>query len=189
MSAKKRTYVEVGKLVTSAVCIALCYVLPFLTGQIPEIGGMLSPMHIPVFICGFICGPTYGAVVGAVSPLLRSLTLHMPPLLTALAMAFELAAYGLLTGLLYPLFVKILKKNTHLPAILVSMLIAMVLGRLVGGAAKACVMGIQGNEYGLQAFIAAYFTGTAVGAVIHLIVVPAVTIALEKARLSPSHLD
>ena len=30
--------------------------LPFLTGQIPQIGAMLSPMHIPVLLCGFLCG-------------------------------------------------------------------------------------------------------------------------------------
>ena len=73
---------------------------------------------------------------------------------------------------------------THLPAMLVAMLIAMVAGRIAGGAAKACVMGINGNPYTFQAFIAAYFTGTAVGAVIHLIIVPAVALALEKAGLS-----
>ena len=66
-----------------------------------------------------------------------------------------------------------------------AMLIAMVAGRIAGGAVKACVMGFQGNGYTFQAFIAAYFTGTAVGAVIHLIVVPAIALALEKAKLSP----
>ena len=38
------------KLVYSAMCLALCLVLPFLTGQIPEIGSMLLPMHIPVLL-------------------------------------------------------------------------------------------------------------------------------------------
>ena len=42
------------KLIYSAMCLALCLVLPFLTGQIPEIGKRLSPMHIPVFLCGFL---------------------------------------------------------------------------------------------------------------------------------------
>ena len=45
--------------------------LPFLTGQIPQIGSALSPMHIPVLLCGFICGWPYGLIVGliAASPL------------------------------------------------------------------------------------------------------------------------
>ena len=38
------------KLVYSAMCLAICLVLPFLTGQIPEIGSMLLPMHIPVLL-------------------------------------------------------------------------------------------------------------------------------------------
>ena len=37
-------------MVYAAVCLALCMVLPFLTGQIPQIGSALSPMHIPVLL-------------------------------------------------------------------------------------------------------------------------------------------
>ena len=42
-------------MVLAALLLALAIVLPFLTGQIPEVGGMLLPMHIPVLLCGFIC--------------------------------------------------------------------------------------------------------------------------------------
>ena len=34
------------KITLSAFFIAVAYVLPFLTGQIPQIGSMLCPMHI-----------------------------------------------------------------------------------------------------------------------------------------------
>ena len=51
---------KLRRLVFAAVCLALAYVLPFLTGQIPEIGSRLCPLHIPVLLCGFICGPWYG---------------------------------------------------------------------------------------------------------------------------------
>ena len=44
------------RLTTTAMLLALGLVLPFLTGQIPQIGRMLCPMHIPVFLCGLICG-------------------------------------------------------------------------------------------------------------------------------------
>ena len=40
----------------SAMFIALALVLPFFTGQIPQIGSMLLPMHFPVFLTGLICG-------------------------------------------------------------------------------------------------------------------------------------
>ena len=75
--------------------LALAYVMPFLTGQIPQVGSMLCPMHIPVLLCGFFCGAPWGLAVGFVAPLLRSFTLGMPPMFpTAFCMAFELAAYG-----------------------------------------------------------------------------------------------
>ena len=40
------------KLTFSALYLAIALVLPFITGQIPEIGAMLSPMHIPVLLEG-----------------------------------------------------------------------------------------------------------------------------------------
>ena len=82
-------------------------VLPFLTGQIPQFGSMLLPMHIPVLLCGFVCGWPFGLVVGLITPVLRSLMFGMPPMFpVAVAMAFELAAYGFMTGLLYKLLPK-----------------------------------------------------------------------------------
>ena len=172
------------KLVVTALLLAVGLYLPFLLGQTEVLGQTISPLHIPALLCGLTCGWGWGAALGAVLPLMRSLLFGMPPMPVAIPMAFELAVYGAVTGLLYPLFLKLLKKDNHLPAMLVSMIAAMILGRMVGGAAKAVVMGVQGNAYTCQTFIAAYFTGTAVGAVIHLIVVPAVALALEKAGLS-----
>lgn len=89
---------NVHNLVLAAMFLALALVLPFLTGQIPQIGGMLLPMHLPVFLCGLICGWRYGAVVGFVAPLMRMALFGMPPLVAAVAMAFELAAYGGIAG-------------------------------------------------------------------------------------------
>ena len=93
-------------LTLAAMCLALAIVLPFLTMQIPQIGQALSPMHIPALLCGFICGPFWGAAVGFVAPLLRHLMFGMPPLMTAIAMAFELAAYGFFAGLFYKILPK-----------------------------------------------------------------------------------
>ena len=91
----------VRNLTFSSMFLALCMVLPFLTGQIPQIGAMLSPMHIPVLICGFVCGPLWGMIVGAIAPVLRSVLFGMPKLFpSAVCMMFELAAYGAAAGLL-----------------------------------------------------------------------------------------
>ena len=87
------------KLTLSALFLALGLVLPLITGQIPQIGKMLLPMHIPVLLCGMVCGWPYGLAVGAVMPLLRGLLFGMPVLYpTGIGMAFELAAYGAVIG-------------------------------------------------------------------------------------------
>jgi len=172
------------KMVASSLLLAVGLYLPFLLGQTEVLGQSISPLHIPALLCGLTCGWGWGAVLGAVLPILRTFLFGMPPMPAAIPMAFELAVYGAATGLFYPLFTRLLKKSGRLPAMIASMLIAMILGRIVGGAAKAVMMGFQGSAYTFQTFIAAYFTGTAVGAVIHLIIVPAVALALEKAGLS-----
>jgi len=82
-----RSSVQIRKLTYSALYLAIALVLPFLTGQIPEIGSMLCPMHIPALLCGFVCGWPWGLAVGFVSPLLRSLLFGMPTAYTAAAMA------------------------------------------------------------------------------------------------------
>ena len=93
---------HIKRLALSAVLLAIGLVLPFLTGQIPEIGSMLLPLHLPALICGFVCGWGWGMAVGFILPLLRSLLFGMPPMIpTALCMAFELAAYGAAAGVLY----------------------------------------------------------------------------------------
>ena len=42
-------------LALTAMFIGIGLVLPFLTGQIQQIGNMLLPMHLPVMLCGLIC--------------------------------------------------------------------------------------------------------------------------------------
>ena len=46
MSSKNKIY----RMVLAAMFLALSMILPFLTGQIPQIGGALCPMHIPAFV-------------------------------------------------------------------------------------------------------------------------------------------
>ena len=77
---------KITNLVYAAVCLALCLVLPFLTGQIPQVGNALCPMHIPVLLAGFLCGPWWALAVGLVAPLLRHTLFLMPPLMTTTAL-------------------------------------------------------------------------------------------------------
>jgi len=171
---------KVLKMVLAAMFLALAYVLPFLTGQIQEIGSMLCPMHIPVLLCGFICGWPWGIVVGFSAPLLRSMILTMPPFFPkAVCMAFELATYGAIAGILY----KVLPKKKS--SIYVSLLIAMVAGRLVWGAAMFICLGIQGGNFGWSAFLAGAVMEAIPGIIIQIILIPVLVMALEKAGKGP----
>ena len=168
----------IKKLVYAALCLALCMVLPFLTGQIPEIGSMLCPMHIPVLLCGFICGGPWGMAVGLVAPVLRFAVFGMPPLFpTGLAMAFELAAYGLFSGLLYKWLPK---KNIN---VYVALIASMLLGRLVWGGIMSLIAGVSEVQFGTDAFIAGAFVNAIPGIICHIVIIPVIVIALKKAKL------
>lgn len=173
--SKNKTILNI---VLSAIFLALAYVMPFLTGQIPEIGSMLCPLHIPVILCGFICGWKWGLVVGFVAPLFRSLTLGMPPLYpTAFCMAFELATYGVVAGLCYQ-FLPNKKIYTY-----VALIIAMILGRVVWGVAMLICLSISGAGFTFAAFISGAIVNALPGIIIQIILIPIIVIALEKVKL------
>ena len=168
---------KILKMVFAAIFLALSYVLPFLTGQIPEIGSMLCPMHIPVLLCGFICGWPWGLAVGFVAPLLRSLTLGMPPLFpTALCMAFELATYGLVSGIIHNLLPR--KK----PYIYCTLITTMIVGRLVWGTAMFICMGINGGSFTFAAFIAGAITNAIPGIIVQLVLIPVFVMLIENTK-------
>jgi len=171
----------VRNLTSSAVCLALCMVLPFLTGQIPEIGSALSPMHIPVLLAGFLCGPWWAAAVGAVAPLLRHAIFGgMPPLMTAIAMTFELLAYGLLTGLLYRL------QPRKMSSVYIALITAMIGGRVVWGVAQVVILGLTDNAFGWAAFWAGAVTNAIPGIIVQLLLVPILVVALQRAHILAS---
>ena len=163
------------KMILSALFLALAYIMPFLTGQIPQIGSMLCPMHIPILLCGFICGWQWGLAVGFIVPLFRSLKLGMPPLFpTALCMAFELAIYGLVAGLLHKLFPK--KK----PYIYCSLIIAMLVGRIVWGIMMFIFVGINGGTFTFSTFLAGAFVNAWPGIIVQILLIPPLVMVLES---------
>lgn len=172
-------------LTLGALFLALGLVLPFVTGQIPQIGSMLLPMHLPVFLCGLICGWQYGALVGAVTPLLRSVLFGMPPLFpTATAMAFELLTYGLVTGLLYSRF-----RRQGMAALYCSLLAGMAAGRLVWVCVQGLLLGLGGSAFTLQMFLAGALLNAVPGIVLQLVLIPAVMVALDRTGLVPYRRD
>ncbi len=169
-----KTRSHLHNLTRAALFLAVAFVLPFLTGQIPEIGAMLCPLHIPVLLCGFICGAPWGLAVGFVAPLLRSLILGMPPMFpTAACMALELAAYGATAGLMHHLLPR--KKGY----IYLSLLTAMVVGRLVWGAAMLLCLGIQGDPFTWTAFLAGAVTNAIPAIILQIVLIPVLVMLWE----------
>ena len=170
---------RIRKLTFSALYLALALVLPFITGQIPEIGAMLSPMHIPVLLCGFVCGWQWGLAVGLIAPMLRSVLFGMPTMYpTAIAMTFELAVYGAVSGILY----KLLPRKTW--SIYVSLILAMIAGRIVWGAARFVLAGLSHSEFPMSAFLAGAVLNAIPGIILHIVLIPILVMVLEKAKLT-----
>ena len=170
---------HIRKLTYSALCLALALVLPFLTGQIPEVGSMLCPMHIPALLCGFLCGGPWGLAVGGIAPILRSLLFSRPPMFSAIPMAFELAAYGAVAGILYR------RLPRRKGRIYISLIVAMIAGRLVWGVVQVVMMGVKGSAFTMEAFLAGAITTAIPGIILQLVLIPAVVVALEKAKMIP----
>ena len=134
---KKRLSGYIQNLVIAAMLMAVGIVLPFFTGQIPQVGNMLLPMHLPVLACGLICGWQYGGIVGFVLPLFRYALFGTPPMPNGVAMAFELAAYGAISGFLYNR-----SKWQCVVALYRSLIIAMLGGRVIWGIVRVVMLGI-----------------------------------------------
>ncbi len=171
------THQRILRLVYSSLFLGVAYLLPFLTGQIPRIGMMLCPMHIPVLLCGFLCGWPWGLAVGLIAPLLRSLTLGLPMLFPqAFCMSLELAAYGFVSGLAYRLLPR---KRICLYG---SLALAMIVGRLVWGAAMFLCMGLAGGHFGMMAFLSGAFAKAIPGIVLQIVLIPPIVEQIMRAR-------
>jgi thiamine transporter ThiT len=169
---------NIKKLTSAGICLALCLVLPFFIGQIPQLGMALSPMHIPVLLAGFICGWPYGLIVGFVAPLLRSVLFGMPALFpNAVAMSFELAAYGFSAGILY----RLLPKKTY--HIYTALIISMLTGRIIWGITNFILAFLFGIEFSFNMFLSGAFITAIPGIIFHIIIIPVIVIAMKKAGL------
>ena len=156
--------IKTKRLVLSAMLLCMGLVLPFLTGQIKEIGDSLLPMHIPVMLCGIMCGYSYGATVGLLLPFLRSVCFGMPPLYpNAVWMAAELLTYGLVIGLIYK------KLTKSLPCLYISIVASQICGRIIWGLTKAILLGFDGKAFTFAMFIGGGFVDAIPGIILQLL--------------------
>ena len=173
------TSMRIRRLTYAALYLAIAMVLPFITGQIPEIGSMLCPMHIPALLCGFMCGWPWGLAVGFIAPLLRSVLFGMPTLFPgAVSMAFELAVYGGMAGYLYH---RLPRKKGVVYAVLI---LSMIAGRVVWGAVRVILAGLSDSAFTWALFLAGAVTNAIPGIILQLVLIPVLVIAMERAGLS-----
>jgi len=170
---------NIRKMTLAAMFLAIGQVLPFITGQIPQIGVMLSPMHFPVLLCGMVCGWQYGGLVGFICPLLRSILFGMPRMYpNAVGMAFELCTYGIVSGLILAKF----EKKT-IPNIYIALITAMLAGRVVWGIAQTLLLSGSSSPFTFQAFLAGGFLNAIPGIIAQLILIPLIMRALVQGGL------
>ena len=169
---------QIKRLVLSAVCAALCVVVPMVFHAIPNGGAMFLPMHIPVLLCGMICGWPLGLACGAIGPLLSSLITGMPATAALPGMMVECAVYGAVAGLL----LKYIRTGNRYADLYISLIPAMLLGRVISGIFKALILtpGLS-----LTAWATASFVTGLPGIAIQLVLVPILVLGLERAKLIP----
>ena len=169
-----------ARMALCGVLAALAVALMFLGGTVPFASiacpVLASLVLIPVY-CE--CGWKWGLLVGFVTPLLRSVLFGMPPMVpTALAMAFELAAYGALAGVCYS------RWHGGVKGVYLSLLAALVGGRLVWGLVSIPIYGLLTEQaFTLAAFWMGGFVNAWPGIVLQIVLIPAIVLALEKAKL------
>lgn len=167
----------VKKSIITAVCLALCVVLPQAFHAVGA-GTVFLPMHIPILLCGLICGAPYGLLCGAAGPVLSHLFTKMPPMEMLPSMMVECAVYGLVAGIMM-----LVKTRKVYGDLYLSLICAMLAGRIVAGITKALIFNF--GAYSMSAWIASSFVTSWPGIVIQIVLIPTIVFALMKARLIP----
>lgn len=173
----KMSYVK--KMVYTAICAALCVVLPMAFHAVQNAGQIFLPMHIPVLLCGLICGWPFGLVCGILGPVLSSLLTSMPPAAMLPSMAIECAVYGCVTGIM----MRFIRTKQPIADLYISMITAMAAGRVLAGLAKAWFLAPGTPPF---AWVTTSLAAGIPGIVIQLILIPLVVFTLAKARLIPA---
>lgn len=164
-------------LVFTALCVALCAVLPMAVHSVPNAGSVILPMHIPVLLCGLACGPLWGLACGVLGPIVSSITTGMPGPAYLPSMILELAAYGLVAGLI----IRLVRTGKPIVDLYIALLVAMLAGRVLYGVMNALIF--RAGAYSLPVWLTSAFVTGLPGIAIQLVLLPGVVVGLRKARL------
>ena len=170
---------QVKRAMITAVCIALCVVLPMAFHSIQNAGAIFCPMHIPVLLCGLLVGWPYGLLCGLAGPLLSSLLTGMPATEVLPSMMAELAVYGLVTALV----MRLVHTGRLYGDLYIALCCAIPCGRIVAGVVKALTF--PAGSWSMAAWVSANILISWPGTLIQLALLPTLVVALTKARLVP----
>lgn len=174
--------IHLRKSMITAICMALCVVLPLAFHLIPDGGTLFSPMHLPVLLCGLVCGWQYGLLCGLLGPVLSSFITGMPGIGYLPTMMIELALYGLISGLL----IKLLHTGRKMTDIYLSLVSAMIIGRIITGVVRAFLF--APGSLSIQIWATSYFISCLPGIIVQLILLPILYHVLEQANLLPEQI-
>ena len=174
---------NVKKMIITAVCIALCVIVPMAFHVFPNGGKIFTPMYIPVLLCGLICGTPYGIICGVLGPIFSSVLTGMPLPVAVPPMIVELATYGAVTGLM----MRIIRTGKTTADLYISLTTAMMVGRVVSGIAKALIF--SKGSYSFAIWVTANFVTALPGVVLQLVLVPVIVVTLIKAKVIPARYE
>ena len=168
----------IKRLTLTALCIALCVVVPMAFHVIPNAGAVMLPMHIPVLLCGLVCGWQYGLLCGIMGPLVSSVMTGMPPAAMLPGMMVECGMYGCVGGLL----MERIRTGSLYADLYICLPAAMLAGRVISGVVKALILtpGLSFTAWATASFVTAL-----PGISIQLILLPTLIVALTRASLIP----
>ena len=169
---------SIKRLTLTALCIALCVVVPMAFHVIPNAGAVMLPMHIPVLLCGLVCGWQYGLLCGIMGPLVSSVLTGMPPAAMLPGMMVECGMYGCVGGLM----MEYIHTGSLYADLYISLPVAMLMGRVISGIVKALILtpGLSFTAWATASFVTAL-----PGISIQLILLPTLIVALTRAGLIP----
>ena len=169
---------SIKRLTLTALCIALCVVVPMAFHVIPNAGAVMLPMHIPVLLCGLVCGWQYGLLCGIMGPLVSSVLTGMPPAAMLPGMMVECGMYGCVGGLMMDR----VRTGRLYADLYISLPVAMLMGRVISGIVKALILtpGLSFTAWATASFVTAL-----PGISIQLILLPTLIVALTRASLIP----
>ena len=169
---------SIKRMTMTALCIALCVVVPMAFHVIPNAGSVMLPMHLPVLLCGLVCGWQYGLLCGILGPMVSSVLTGMPPAAVLPGMMVECGMYGCVGGLM----MERIRTGSLYADLYISLPVAMLMGRVISGIVKALILtpGLS-----ITAWATASFVTALPGISIQLILLPTLIVALTRASLIP----